>query len=113
MIQKPYYLYYFTRSALSRLLGVSRTNLAYHIRRLEQDSAFEYYDRKNVAACHREGQRKIHRPRQAFTSFAALTIANTYDTPRARSVSERLEALHAQNANRGILHNKVIEKIID
>lgn len=80
---------WFTMRALERLIGVPRNSLLYRIRRLKEFGAIEDYMCKRVRFYHEEGKRKVCRDMNIFSIFAVKALADTYDTVRSRSVSDR------------------------
>jgi hypothetical protein len=101
MTTQKYKDYWFTRGALSRLIGVSRTNLAYHIKCLRDNGTFDpyYLGIKDCFLKHREGTRRVRRHADVFCAAAALKVAESYRSIRAQSVAAHFRRLLDYNAH--------------
>ena len=97
MTKEPYRKYSFTRRAVERLLGEPRSNVAYHINRLEKYNAFSPLMRNKSPFLRVEGGRQVLREIETFDLFALKIIASSFDTPRAESVIRRCDEIIALN----------------
>ena len=109
MTKEPYRKYHFTRRAIERLLGEPRSNVAYHINRLEKYDAFSPLMRKKSHCLRIEGGRQVVREVETFDIFALKIIANSFDTPRAESVIQRCDEIIALNYAADYNHMKHIK----
>jgi len=104
---------WFTRAALARLLGVSRQNLLYHIRRLQY---FEYIDAGAFAYARifrEEGGRTVARSMPIVSLAGADMIFRSYESDRSGVLVDRSAKLVLMDKNANPKKKSRERRVID